>query len=427
MRVLHINATSHTGGASRAMQRLSAGLVKNNHESKFLVGRTKYRENPAVHLIWDEVSDLRTLSDSLLSRIGNPIEKNVGIHPWANRMNLRITETPLFKWADIIDLRNLFGFYFNPWCLPSLSAQKPVFWRLPDLWAITGHCAYPYDCQRWITGCYDCPLFTPEGRKIVEPVATIRDGTRRSWKAKKELYKKSKLHVVITTDWMLEQVNQSILADSLSISQISNGVNLDLYKPRSRSEARKKLGLPEDETILLWAAGYKGNHRKGYHLVVEALEDIQRQGDYTPMLLTMGGNIGWDKPETLQKERHLGYVRDPEKQAQVYAASDAFLCPTLADAQPQTALESLASGIPIIAFDIGPMPELVIDGKTGFIASETTSKSLREQIVIFMKSEDLRLIMRENCRNESIEKYDLVKQTGKYIDLYQSALTEKVE
>ena len=109
MRVLHINATSHTGGAARAMQRTSAGLVKNGHESKYLAGRSKYLDNPAVHLIWDEVSGHRTLSDSLLSRIGNPIEKNFGIHPWAHRMNLRITDTELFKWADIIDLRNLFG------------------------------------------------------------------------------------------------------------------------------------------------------------------------------------------------------------------------------------------------------------------------------------------------------------------------------
>ena len=424
MRILHINATSHTGGAAHAMQRLSKGLVANNHESQFLAGRSKFLDDPTVHLIWDVAAERRTILDSMLSRVGNPIEKYMGMHPWAHRMNLRITETDLVQWADIIDLRNLFGGFFNLWCLPKLSSLKPVFWRLPDLWAMTGHCAYPYDCERWVTGCYDCPLFTEEGRKIVEPVATPRDGTRRSWKAKKRIYERSKINVIITTDWMVEQVNKSILADSISITKISNGVDLDLYKPRSRSEAREKLGLPLDETIVLWTAGYKGNIRKGYHLVVEALEDIQREREDTPMLLTMGGKVGWDKPETLRKERHLGYVRDMEMQASVYAASDVFLCPTLADAQPQTALESLACGVPIIAFDVGPMTEMVHDGETGFIAPDTTVDSLRDQILRFMEAKELRSKMREICRDEALKKYDLKKQTLIYIDLYQNALSE---
>jgi glycosyltransferase involved in cell wall biosynthesis len=183
--------------------------------------------------------------------------------------------------------------------------------------------------------------------------------------------------------------------------------------------------LPPDETILLWGAGYKGNYRKGYHLVIEALEDIQSQRDDTPMLLTMGGKTGWDKPETLKKEKHLGYVRDPEVQALVYAASDVFLCTTLSDAQPQTALESLACGIPIICFDIGPMPELVNDAKTGFIAPNTTVDNLRDQILRFMETPDLRDKMRENCRNDALEKYNLANQTVKYIDLYQKAIADR--
>lgn len=425
MRVLHINATSHTGGAARAMGRLHSALIKKEHQSQFLVGRSKNPDDPDVHLIWDEVSQYRSLSGSVLSRIGNQYEKYLGIHPWANRSTLKITETSLFKWADIIDLRNLFGGFLNLWSLPLMSSLKPVVWRMPDLWAVTGHCAYPYDCQRWITGCYDCPLLTPEGRRIIEPKPTIWDGTSLVWRAKKDLYQKSRLHIIVTTEWMRDQVKQSILGGALSINVISNGVDLEIYKPRSRTEARKKLGLPEQGSILMWSAGSRGNHRKGYHLLAKALERMQAERDSMPLLVTMGGAKGWDQPERLHNVKHLGYVRDPEQQALVYAASDVFLCPTLADGQPQTALESLACGIPIIAFDLGPMPDLAINGKTGMLVPDQTAENLQSAIEDFLERKDDFVGFRENCRREAQKKYDLERQTEKYIELYEVILADQ--
>lgn len=422
MRVLHINATSHTGGAARAMRRLHFALEEKNHQSQFLVGRSKHPDDPQVHLIWDEVSSFRSLENSLKSRIGNQIEKYAGLHPWSNRTTLRIVDSTIYQWADIIDLRNLFGGYFNLWGLPALSAGKPVVWRLPDLWALTGHCAYPYDCLRWKTSCHHCPLLTREGRKIVEPTPTVWDGTQRVWTAKKELYGKSQLHIIVNTEWMREQVNQSILRDALSINVISNGVELEIYTPISRFEARSRLGLPVDETIMLWAAGSKGNYRKGYHLTVKALEEMQTKDGSGPMLLTMGGDQGWNQPESLQNVHHLGYVREADQQALVYAAADVFLCTTLADAQPQTALESLACGTPIIAFDVGPMPDLVMDGKTGYISSAIDAQSLVEAIDKFLLRKELHPEMRENCREQALEKYDLGRQTEKYIELYEKVL-----
>jgi glycosyltransferase involved in cell wall biosynthesis len=425
MRVLHINTTSHTGGAALAMLRLQKALEEKGHQSQLLVGRSKFPEDPHVNIIWDQVSGYRTLRGSLVSRIGNLLEKYYGLHPWSNQTTLRLVDTAIFKWADIIDLRNLFGGYFNLWGLPELSLRKPIVWRLPDLWALTGHCAYPYDCRRWITGCYDCPLFSEKGRLIVEPQATIWDGTKRVWREKRRIYQKSQLHIVVTTEWMREQVSQSILSDALSINVISNGVDLNIYQPKPKSKARDILDLPQNEKILLWGADSKGNFRKGYHLAVEALDMMQQSGISTPLLLTMGGSKGWNRVEPLEKIRNLGYIRDQAQQALVYSAADAFLCTTLADAQPQTALESLACGTPIIAFDIGPMRDLAIDGNTGFLAQETTPENLLETIKFFLASEHLYPDFRENCRKEALSKYDLTKQTEKYIDLYEGILAKK--
>ena len=296
---------------------------------------------------------------------------------------------------------------------------------MPDLWAITGHCAYPYDCQRWKTGCFDCPLLFDEGRLIVEPTPTIWDGSRRVWRLKKALYEESQIHVIVTTKWMRDQVKQSILRNACSINVISNGVDLGKYQPLSKQEARIKLQLPVEGTILLWAAGSRGNARKGYQLVVKALEGILENSENPPLLITMGGDAGWNEKETLRHVKHFGFIRDPEKQALIFNAADAFLCSTLADAQPQTALESLACGTPIIAFDLGPMPDLAIDGITGVLVPEVTAASLRMGIERFIQGVENQTRMGKNCRKEALQKYDLKKQTEKYIDLYAGILAEK--
>jgi len=421
MNVLHINTHYIGGGASRAMRRLGNQLEINGHQSRFLIGRPDQKHYPQVNYLGDYILNYATKWDGLLSRIGNQLEGLWGINPWARRPTLRLPETDVYQWADVIDLRNLFGDYFNMWVLPELSAKKPVFWRLPDMWALTGHCAYPYDCQRWVTGCHDCPLLTEEGRRIVEPPPTKWDGTRRVWHAKRDIYLKSKLHIIVTTRWMKKNVERGILGNALSISVISNGVDLQIYKPYVQERVRKDLGLPIDKKIFIFSAARLGSFRKGYSYAVDAVKMMQHIPD-PPLLITMGSSKGVT-PEEKDYVRHIGFVENAEKQAKLFAAADLFLCTTLADAQPQTALESIACGTPVVAFNIGPMPDIV--GKNhGLITEDITPEALRDALEIAFKSPGLILEMGRKCRQTAEREYDIEKQTDQYIKLYEDTISQ---
>jgi len=403
------------------MQRLHQQLVAEGHDSRFLIGRPHQSNPPLVEYIGDSVSEFATKFDGLMSRFGNQFEDLWGMHPWARRPTLKLPRTEIYQWADLIDLRNLFGDYFNLWVLPAISAHKPVVWRLPDMWALTGHCAYPYDCQRWIEGCYDCPLLSGEGRKIVEPPPTKWDGTKRVWRAKKGIYSHSSLHIVVTTQWMKNNVQKSILGDALSINIISNGVNLQQYKPYSKVEVRRALNIPLEQHVLLFAAAELNNHRKGYAQTIAAVKKLHQRMEDPPLLITMGS------AESVEEEpgivRHFGFVGEAKRQAQLYAAADLFLCTTLADAQPQTALESIACGTPIIAFDVGPMADITGKGAYGFIAPHLSGESLSETIASALSQPDLLSEMGENCRHKAERDFDLVRQTEKYIELYEKILS----
>ncbi len=78
----------------------------------------------------------------------------------------------------------------------------------------------------------------------------------------------------------------------------------------------------------------------------------------------------------------------------------------------------------MIVFDIGPMPEEVLDGKTGFVVPSQDVDALVAGIERFLNNEDIHSVMGVNCRKQALEKYDLDKQTEKYIHLYEEILDD---
>lgn len=425
MNVLHINTKYQGGGAARAMGRLHHQLIQKGHQSKFLVGRPQGADQPDVAYVHDLVSPHKKWWESVLSRFGNRYQHLWGIHPWSHYPTLHIPETELFDWADLIDLRNLFGYYINLRVLARMSGRKPLVWRLPDMWALTGHCAYPYQCPRWVTGCFDCPLLSERGREWVEPTPPRWDGTRGSWRAKHKIYQGSEIHVVVTTQWMKDNVEKSILNNALSLSVISNGVDLQVYRPQDKISAREALGLPTRGNLVLFAAANLDNRRKGFQFAVRALRNLHKKTKDSYVLITMGNPGRAEDDQVDMPVHHLGFIRDPQLQSQIFSAADVFICPTLADAQPQTALESIACGTPVIAFPVGPMPEIVLPGKTGFLAEEVTIEALEEVVKQAFQDPEMLKSLEKSCRIRAEDDYDLDRQTNQYILLYKQILQKE--
>jgi glycosyltransferase involved in cell wall biosynthesis len=73
------------------------------------------------------------------------------------------------------------------------------------------------------------------------------------------------------------------------------------------------------------------------------------------------------------------------------------------------------------------MPELIQEGKTGFIAPDVSVESLAANLEEVLDNPEQLVEMGQYCREEAEQKYDLSKQTKMYIDLYENILTGKNE
>ena len=416
MNILHLN-TSDEGGAARAMIRLSQGLERLGHHSSMLVGYRKTQESG--------IEELRGLADNPWDRLTRSLDLRFSLNAWSYRLSWQLPQMPLVQQADIIHLHNMHGGYFNYRALPELARHKPVVWTLHDMWALTGHCAYSYDCERWKTGCHHCPLLREPGRQIVEPWPIVVDRSRAVWKSKQDVYQRTPLHIVTPSKWLYGMVQSSILGSAASVHYVPYGVDTEVFRPTDRKAARQALGLPLEAQVIFFSAAPRRNmlradHRKGFAYLLQALQQLPSA--HSRWLLTSGSQFELDQLSDRFHVRQLGYVKEERLQQLALAAADVLVVPSLADNLPLILIEALACGTPIVAFEAGGVPDVVRHMETGYLARYKDVEDLAHGIQLLLGDESLRSRMGQRSRAVAEAEYSLEIQGRRYVNIYEEVL-----
>jgi glycosyltransferase involved in cell wall biosynthesis len=241
--------------------------------------------------------------------------------------------------------------------LVQLIGNKPVVWTLHDMNPFTGGCHYSEGCENYRHECSDCPL--------IESGTTL---AHDAWQSKHRGLKSIRnLHIVCPSQWLADRAAKSSVLKDRPIHVIPNFAHTADFVPTNKIVARVKLGLPPEKTYILFGAENLTNKRKGGHLMAEIighLKSLQNSHSGGVEVLLFGhATLDVGLPS-----HTLGYTNSAKRLALIYAAADVFAFPSLEDNAPQTVIESMLSGTPVVAFPIGNVPNLVKHKKTGYIA-----------------------------------------------------------
>jgi glycosyltransferase involved in cell wall biosynthesis len=400
LNVLHISESDTAGGAAGAAYKLHRGLNGRGHRSRMLVGRKLTADADIRRLKRNDAwRGLDRLSGAVLDRLS----LQYVFYP----SSFAVARDGWFREAHMVQLHNLHGSYFSFTALPILSRRRPIVWLLHDQWAFTGHVAYSLDCERWRTGCGSCPY-------LGEYPRLQRDTTALLWRLKKAAYARSRLTLVVPSEWLRDLVRASPLLGRFPVHRIPNGIDTAVFRPGPQREARRRLGLPDDRRIVFFAAADLEERRKGLHLLHAALRRLDE-----PPLLVVAGSGGMP---TDVETRSLGSVADEHVLADAYRAADVFAVPTLADVLTQTAQESLACGTPCISFDRGGVTEVVRHLETGYQAAFGDAGELARGLATLLADADLRARLSRRCREVAEDEYSVELQVRRYVELYEEAL-----
>lgn len=404
MKVLQINQSDVSGGAAIAGYRLHQGLLKQGIDSKLLVGNMQ-TDDPQVAPIPRRYR-LENQLYRLTYRLGLNTLNQVGCFD--------IPKHPFFQEADILNFHNLHSSKFSYLAMAKLTQHKPAVFTLHDMWSFTGHCSYSYDCDRWQTGCGQCPY--PETYPSIR-----RDNTHWEWKLKNWVYSRSNLTIVTLSQWLTKLAKGSIL-NRFPIHHIPNGIDIDAYKPLDPDLCRATLGIPPDKKVLLFSAESLKDPRKGGDLLVKALQSLPETLKQDCFLLTFGKQTTQLEKTVAIPALHLGYMGSDRLKAIAYSAANLFVFPTRADNLPLVLQESMACGTPMASFKVGGVPDLVRPGITGYLAEAENPQDLCKGIVELLEDEALQVYMGKNCREIAVQEYPPELQAKRYINLYQKVL-----
>jgi len=216
---------------------------------------------------------------------------------------------------------------------------------------------------------------------------------------------------------MLEQVKQSPLLCNFPVTMIPNGVDLEEFAPRDRRVARDILRIPDGARVVLFIADNATNRRKGFSLLTEALNGLDHQSDLFLLSVGSGKLLPSDRIPYL----HLGPI-DYRWLSLVYSAADLFVIPSLQDNLPNTVLEAMACGTPVVGFAVGGIPDMVRPGITGLLVPPCDVVGLLAAILDLVHDERKRKEMSSSCRRIAVEEYSLELQARRYSEIYKSLL-----
>lgn len=408
--ILQVSTSDIGGGAGKVAFSLHKLYRKLGHESYLIVGRKK-SDDPYVI----------SISPSKFTRFVNKLARTILGWQYIYYPKSRNINRLIGKPIDVIHLHNLHGGYFDLTTLPKLTHLAPTVLMLHDCWTFTGHCAYPFGCERWKVGCGDCPDLK------IHPSIKV-DGTRFNWRRKRHLLTSSRLWITAPSNWLLKMVKESFLS-KFPQRLIYNGVNLDTFSPGSKNEARDKLGIPLDRKIILFLGNaWTRDPRKGFSMLAKAFISLLRskeRGMKRPLLVVVGGHPDgevWGIPRDCI--RSVGYIQNENILAQFYRAADVLAYPTKADNCPLTVLEALGCGLPVVATRIGGIPEIVEHGKTGLIVEPNDVKGLEKSLRYILENSKEAKKMGQNARKVAEKKFNIYRQAQMYIEWYKQLISE---
>ena len=420
MRVVHLAAVDRSGGAARSAFRLHAGLLARGMDSTLLVGK---KISSAATVIEcrppaAEAGDPEAFCWDLIERHSaganrTPLSNTYfSVAPTGGDLS----EHPLVRAADVINLHWVAGFQSVTAVARLAALGKPLVWTLHDQRPFTGGCHFTAGCQRFTTDCRDCPQLAANPLQL--PAALLAD--------QQALWPAGAITVACPSRWLADGARRSAVFRHARVENIPYGVETDVFQPEPMGDARRHLQLQPEARHLLFGADYGEEKRKGFAELTAALKICLQHPPFADAV--RGGRIvllGFGRPSSALAAlpapvRLLGSINNDALMSRIYSAADFFLLPSIEDNLPNTMIEAMSCGTPVVGFATGGIPDLVTDGVTGKLAPTGDVPALAAAILELAADPQRAAAMRPHCRQLIETHHSIAAQAAAYSTLYEA-------
>jgi glycosyltransferase involved in cell wall biosynthesis len=409
LKVLCINFSDIAGGAARAAYRLHQALRAEGVDSMMEVVKATSGD-------WTVSSP-----GGSLFKLGTYVRPQIA----ALARSLMKTDRPSPMspsvlpscWPDMINKSNADIVQLHWLCAEMLSVedigriQKPVVWTFHDMWPFCGAEHVSSD-NRWREG------YTATNRPTHERGFDLN---RWVWNRKRKAWKKPS-QIVTPSHWLAECVRQSALMGEWPVTSIPNAIDTETWQPIDRAVTRKMMGLPQEAKLIAFGAMSDGQaHHKGFDLLLAALGHLRGQLSGLEIII-----FGQSRPKVVPDLgfpiRYTGQLHDDLSLRVLYSAADALVIPSRIDNLPNTGVEALACGTPIVAFDTCGLSDIVSHQRTGWLAKAFDVADLAEGIKWVLDEQAHHGNLPKFAREHAMRRFSYPVIANQYRALYERVL-----
>ena len=325
--VLSLNVRLSEGGAAKVMLSIHEYLISNNVSSQLAYGY-----GPSGN---DSPESSRIPAIRLTNKIksaSNLVGHNlVGIDVFAPSKNSLEAFLIALANADIVHLHALHSHFWNFEDLIEqlIDSGKPIVWTMHDSWLLTGRCALPGDCRKWVDGCGTCPNMTAYPKALF-------DFSERQWIIKRglldRLLAKNRVILVSVSNWLAKDLRD---AGFKNVRVIQNS---------------------SDQGFWDQAQNFAGMKRNG---VLFVNRDLRDKDKVSPSTLNAVANAGipltvvgdFPPPSLDAKIQVIPSTRSRSKLAQIMSRHETLLFTSKVDNFPLTVVEALVCGMSVVLPD----------------------------------------------------------------------------
>jgi len=396
----------HSGGAAIAMERLAAGLRA---------------QGALVEMVTrDHLPPLEAGPRRLERRIRRGVRE--GRTPLSNTLFTAdwpawdLVDHPAVAAADLVNVHWVAGFLAAAGVRRLVEAGRRVVWTLHDMRPFTGGCHYAAGCRGFTDRCTACPQL----------VAPLHDLPVRSLARARRRLAGLPLVFVSPSRWLAEELMRSSVFDPRAhqVRVIPNGLDLARYAPARAAAVRQRLGLPAEGLGILLGSVSLAERRKGNDAAVAAVtraaSTIAARGLPPPVLITSGA----DAPDVPGLAcHHLGSLDETGVRAAIQA-SDLHLSMAREDNLPNTVMEALSCGRPVVATRAGGIPELFTDGAEGWLVDVDDTAAAAAVLARLAGDPAAVAAAGQAARLRAEREWDAKLQARRYLDLVGSVPLE---
>jgi len=389
-----ILSDSLQGGAANAATHLAEGLAAAGTSLERWHFSANSRETTIREFSLDP-EQKRPPFERILKNFSRPAANRLRQKRHRAALHNRISQTQ----PPLINVHNIHDSGLNHDALPT---DLPLIWTLHDCWAFDAE-AYTWQ-DTHLGGTQTAAIDRPREAALVR---------------RKSFFARSAPTALVAPSQWLADIARQHTPSHVIIKHIPYGIDLDAFSRHDPAASQQALGLDPDRIWLGHAATW-ANSRKGFDIIASTL----RQMDCSNLGLLIWGQQPADLLPSNLPVHYSGHVSGPDALSRHYSAINLFLCPSRADNLPNTVLESLACGTPILGSDAGGIPDMARPGQTGWVFAGDTPAACAQALQTALAERPKWPALQTQCRKIAEAEYSLSLQATRYQQLITELCAE---